>query len=137
MSSAEQKAFEQLQKHSATLHSQTELSGWTVRTGKHGVYYLHEASSLAFQTLGAAKVAVYAFSRTSDVSAAVDDDNDEREEVLSIASCLDAVVSQLHKHMDTMQAYREKPHDITETSKALQPKIVDMYAPTSMSTGRG
>ena len=86
MSSAEQKAFEQLQKHSDTLHSQTELSGWSVHSGKHGLYYLHEASGLAFQTLGAAKVAVYAFSRTTDVSSAGDDDDDEREEVLSIAN---------------------------------------------------
>ncbi len=128
MSSAEQKAFEQLQKHSDTLHSQTELSGWSVHSGKHGLYYLHEASGLAFQTLGAAKVAVYAFSRTTDVSSAGDDDDDEREEVLSIAICLDAVVSQLHKHVDTLQAYnREQPQDNAETSKALQPRIVDMY----------
>jgi len=71
---------------------------------------------------------VYAFSRTTDVSTAGDDDDDEREEVLSIATCLDAVVSQLHKHMDRLQAYnREKPQDIAETSKTLQPRIVDMY----------
>ncbi len=128
MNSAEQKGFEELQRHSATLHSQTELSGWSVHTGKHGLYYLHEASGLAFQTLGAAKVAVHVFSHNTDVSTANDDDDDDREDVLSIATCLDAVVSQLHKRLNTLQAYsREKPQDIAETSKALQPRIVDMY----------
>ena len=126
MSSAQHKALEQLQRHSATLPSQTELSGWTVRTGKHGLYYLHEASGLKFHTLGAAKVAVYAFSHTT--ASDNDDDDNEREEVLSIATCLDAVVSQLHRHTDNLQAYnRDKPQDMAETPKALQPRIVDMY----------
>jgi len=126
MSSAQHKALEQLQRHSATLPSQTELSGWTVRTGKHGLCYLHEASGLKFHTLGAAKVAVYAFSHT--IASDDDDDDNEREEVLSIATCLDAVVSQLHRHIDSLQAYnRDKPQDMAETPKALQPRIVDMY----------
>ena len=125
MSSAQHKALEQLQRHSATLPSQTELSGWSVHTGKHGLYYLHEASGLTFHTLGAAKVAVHAFSHTT---ASDKDDDDEREEVLSIATCLDAVVSHLHRHIDSLQAYnRSKPQDIAETPKALQPRIVDMY----------
>ncbi len=120
MSPAQHKAFEQLQ---------TELSGWTVHTGKHGLCYLHEASGLTFHTVGAAKVAVYAFSHTTDVSTAGDDEeNDEREEVLSIATCLDAVVSQLHRHIDSLQTFnRDKPQDVAETPRALQPRIVDMY----------
>ncbi len=98
-----------------------------MHTGKHGLYYLHEASGLTFHTLGAAKVAVYAFSHTT-ASDKDDDDDDEREEVLSIATCLDAVVSHLHRHIDSLQAYnRDKPQDIAETPKALQPRIVDMY----------
>jgi len=97
-----------------------------VRTGKHGLYYLHEASGLKFHILGAAKVAVYAFSHT--IASDDDDDDNEREEVLSIATCLDAVVSQLHRHIDSLQAYnRDKPQDMAETPKALQPRIVDMY----------
>ncbi|DBA90680.1 TPA: hypothetical protein ACH3X1_003897 [Trebouxia sp. C0004] len=95
--------------------------------GKHGLYYLHEASGRTFQTLGAAKVAVYAFSHTT-ASDKDDDDDDEREEVLSIATCLDAVVSHLHRHIDSLQAYnRDKPQDIAQTPRALQPRIVDMY----------
>ncbi len=114
MSSAQHKALEQLQRHSATLPSQTELSGWTVHTGKHGLYYLHEDSGLTFQTLGAAKVAVVAFSHTA--ASDRDDEDDEREEVLSIATCLDAVVSHLHRHKDSLQAYnREAPGHCRDT----------------------
>ncbi len=128
MSSAQHKALEQLQRHSTPLLLQTELSAWTVHTGKHGVYYLHEASGLTFHTLGVAKVAVYAFSHTTASDKDDDDDDEEREEVLSIATCLDAVVSHLHRHIESLQAYnRDKPQDIAETPKALQPRIVDMY----------
>ena len=52
----------------------------------------------------------------------------KREEVLSIASCLDGVCSQLHKHLDTLQLYSKQGSDGTgDTCKALEPKIVDMY----------
>ena len=112
----------------------THRCGWTVQTGKKGVCYLHEASSLAFQTLGAAKVAMQAFRHMghgdipSDIQCAPEDDeDDEREEVLSIASCLDGVVVQLHKHMDTLHRYKELPQKNVESSWVERPKIVDMY----------
>ncbi len=41
-----------------------DKSEWTVQTGKQGIYYLHKSSGLAFQTLGAAKVAHNAFPHT-------------------------------------------------------------------------
>ena len=74
-----------------------------MHTGKHGLYYLHEASGLTFHTPGAAKVAVYAFNHTT-ASDKDDDDDDKREEVLSIATCLDAVVSHLLRHIVSLQA---------------------------------
>ena len=63
MISNEQEAFRQLQQWSNKLSSKEQLSGWTVKTGRQGVYYLHEDSSLSFQTLGAAKVAMQALSQ--------------------------------------------------------------------------
>lgn len=141
MNEAEQKAFEVLQQHNnAVAKSQCKLSDWKVKTGKHGLYYLHESSSLAFQTLGAAKVAINAFKhissgdkaciagREAEDLAAADEEDDSRAEVLSIATSLDQVLSQLHKSIDTLQAYsKEKPETVTQVSQALQPKIVDMY----------
>jgi len=62
MNSTEQKAFRQLQQCAGKLVSQNQLSGWAVKSGKQGVYYLHEGSSPAFHTLGAARVAVQALS---------------------------------------------------------------------------
>ena len=60
MNLAEQEAFEQLQQAADKSDAQDQLSGWVVRTGRQGVYYLHEGISLSFQTLGAARVAVHA-----------------------------------------------------------------------------
>ncbi len=129
MDSLKKEALNQLRQHCAKLQPSCELSGWVVHTGKHGAYYLHEASNITFQTLGAAKVAVHAFHQISGTTAAAADDNDEMEEVLSIASCLDGVCSQLHRHMDTLQSYSR--HDLSdgaaEACKALQPSILDMY----------
>ncbi len=139
MNQAEQKAFEVLQQHNNDVaKSQCKLSDWKVKPGKHGLYYLHESSSLAFQTLGAAKVAINAFrhisskaciaGREAEDLVAADEEDDSRAEVLSIATSLDQVLSQLHKSIDTLQSYsREKPETVTQVLQALQPKIVDMY----------
>ena len=128
MNVIEYKALQQLQQHCTTLHSTCDVSGWTVHTGKQGLYYLHTATSLAFHTLAAARVAVDAFHCFASKSAADDnDDDDEKDETLSIASCLDDIVAQLHKYTDTLQTQRELTQDAAEVSLALQPKIVDMY----------
>ena len=138
---AEQKAFEELQEHNnAITKSQRKLSDWKVKTGKHGLYYLHESSSLAFQTLGAAKVAINACrhistghkaciaGREAEELPVADEEDDSKAEILSIAMSLDQVLRQLHKSIDTLQAYnKEKPETVTQLSQALQPKIVDMY----------
>lgn len=129
MNTIECKALQQLQQHCTTLHSTCDVSGWTVHTGKQGLYYLHTATSLAFHTLAAARVAVDAFHCFARKSAADDDDDDddENDETLSIASCLDDIVAQLHKYTDTLQTQRKLTQDAAEVSLALQPKIVDMY----------
>ena len=61
MSLTEQNASKQFQ-HGAS-KSDGELSGWVVKIGRQGVYYLHEDSSLAVRNLGAARVAMQAFSQ--------------------------------------------------------------------------
>ncbi len=105
-----------------------DQSDWTVRTGKQGMYYLHKSSGLAFQTLGAAKVALSALAHTCTANKDVVDEDDGREEVLSIASGLDQVVSQLHKQLDMLEQYKEAPEaDQTRTLQLQQPKIVDMW----------
>ncbi len=92
MNSIEQKAFKQLQQCASKSVSQNQLSGWAVKSGRQGVYYLHEASSLAFHTLGAARVAVQALSQvdqsgitgTGNVAQEDDDADEERAEVLNL-----------------------------------------------------
>ncbi|DBA79289.1 TPA: hypothetical protein ACH3X2_007819 [Trebouxia sp. C0005] len=137
MNSAEQKALRELQQYASKLGSKNELSGWSVRTGRQGVYYQHEGRSLSFQTLGAAKVAVQALSQdghsstnTAIVPQEDDDGNDEDEEgdeLLNLCSSLDGVIGQLQKHMNTLQSYQRQPYESTETSWAVQSKIEDMY----------
>ena len=61
MSLTEQNASKQLQQCAGK--SDGQLSGWVVKTGRQGVYYLHEESCLAVQNLGAAKVAMQVFSQ--------------------------------------------------------------------------
>ena len=78
MNGVERNGFKQLQQLSATLVAPCNLSEWTVKTGKHGLYYLHRPSGLPFQTLGAAKVAVYALNHVSRTSAADNDVNGEK-----------------------------------------------------------
>ena len=133
MNPIEQKAFRQLQECASKFNPENELSGWTVQTSKKGIYYLHEVSSLAFHTFGAAKIAVQAFSQMgpSAITKSVaeeDDEDDDRDEVLNICSCLDGVVGQLHKHVEMLESYMKKqPQKTAETSWTLKTKIVDMY----------
>jgi len=133
MNPTEQKAFRQLQQCASKLVSQNQLSGWAVKSGRQGVYYLHEGSSLAFHTLGAARVAVQALSQvnqsgiTGNVAQEDDDADEERAEVLNLCSCLDGVVGQLQKQMKTLQSYQRQPQETAENSWVVQNKIVDMY----------
>lgn len=126
MDSSKNQALNQLRHHCTKLQPLCELSGWTVHTSKHGAHCLHEASNIKFLTLGAAQVAVHAFHQISGTTAAAADDD---EEVLSIASGLDRVCLQLHRHMDTLQSYsrHDLPDGAAEACKALQPSILDMY----------
>ena len=95
-----------------------------MKSGKKGIYFLHEPSALACQTLGATRVAVLAFSQsgqsglTGTASVAPEDDEDEeRDEVLNICSCLDGVIGQLQKQMETLNSYQRQPQQSAETSK--------------------
>jgi len=134
MNTTEQRAFQQLQECVSKVGSENQLAGWTVKTGKKGIYFLHEPSALACQTLGATRVAVLAFSQsgqsliTGTASVAPEDDEDEeRDEVLNLCSCLDGVIGQLQKQMETLNSYQRQPQQSAETSWAVQSKIVDMY----------
>jgi len=133
MNTTEQRAFQQLQEVVSKVGSENQLAGWTVKTGKKGIYFLHEPSALAFQTLGATRVAVLAFSQsgqspiTGTASVAADDEDEERDEVLNLCSCLDGVIGQLQKQMETLNSYQRQPQQSAETSWAAQSKIVDMY----------
>ena len=112
MNSNELKAFKQLQQCAGKLDAQNQLPGWVVRTGKQGLYYLHEDTTLSFHTLGAASVAVHAFNHNdrSDITGTGhDDQEDERSEILSLCSCLDGVIGQLHKQVKVLNSYHKEP----------------------------
>jgi len=110
MNTTEQRAFQQLQEVVSKVGSENQLAGWTVKTGKKGIYFLHEPSALAFQTLGATRVAVLAFSQsgqspiTGTASVAADDEDEERDEVLNLCSCLDGVIGHLQKQMESLSS---------------------------------
>ena len=129
MTTTEREAYQQLQQHCTKLHNYSTLTGWTVQTGKQGLHYLHTTSGLRFH--GTAAVAVHAFRQFASTPAAEndsDDDTDEKEEIISIATGLDGIVCQLHKQMATLQTYkRVAEDDAAEVSLALQPKIENMY----------
>ena len=137
MNSNELKAFEQLQQCAGKPDEQNHLPGSVVRTGRQGVYYLHEDSSLSFQTLGAASVAVHAF-KQNDQSDIIDtchgdqedDEGEERSEILSLCYCLDGVIGQqgqLHKQVKALGAYHKEPQEFVQKCWVVQSKIVDMY----------
>ena len=74
--------------------AQRQLAGWVVKTGRSGVYYLHQDSSLVVQNLGAARVAMQVLSRASEGSltstdhgAEEDHEDEEKYELLSLCSC--------------------------------------------------
>ncbi len=131
MTTTKREAYQQLQQHCTKLHNYSTLTGWTVQTGKQGLHYLHTTSGLRFHALGTAAVAVHAFRQFASTPAAEndsDDDTDEKEEIISIATGLDGIVCQLHKQMATLQTYkRVAEDDAAEVSLALQPKIENMY----------
>ena len=113
--------------------AQDQLSGWLARTGRQGLYYLHECSSLSFQTLGAARVAVHALKQndhsyiTITEHVAEDDEDEEKDELLSLCSCLDGVISHLQKQVETLKSYQGQPQETAEANWAVQSRIVDMY----------
>ena len=142
MNSNELTAFKQLQQCIGKLDAPKQLPGWVVRTGKQGVYYLHEDSSLSFHNLGAARVAVHAFKKNeqSDIIGTghddQEDDEDERTEILSLCSCLDGVIGQLHKQVKALESYQKEPQEFAQTSWEVQSKIVDMYDICACAQGK-
>ena len=98
------------------------------------MYYLHEDSSLSFQTLGPAGVAVNALKQNDqrDIISTghgndEDDENEERSEILGVCSCLDGVIGQLHKQVKALESYQKEPQELVQSSWDVQSKIVDMY----------
>ena len=130
MNTTEERAFQQLQELVSKVGSENQLAGWTVKTGKKGIYFLHEPSALALQTLGATRVAVLAFSQsgqsvlTGTASVAPEDDEDE---VLSLCSCLDGVIGQLQKQMETLNSYQRQPQQSPSTLPALSQRPLGLF----------
>jgi len=92
---------------------QNQLSGWAMKSGKQGVYYLHEGSSLALHTQKAARVAAQALSQVDqssitgiDTVAQEDDELEDRDEVLKLCSSLDGVIGQLQKQLQSLKSYQ-------------------------------
>ncbi len=56
-----------------------------------------------------------------------DDEDEERSEILSLCSCLDGVIGQLHKQVKALESYQKEPQEVAENSWDVQSKIVDMY----------
>ncbi|KAL3163337.1 hypothetical protein ABBQ32_009725 [Trebouxia sp. C0010 RCD-2024] len=54
------------QQCASTSDAQRQLSGWVVKSGTSGVYYLHQESSLVVQNLGAARVAMQVLSQINE-----------------------------------------------------------------------
>lgn len=128
MNSIECKAFKQLQHSVGKSDAQDQLSGWVVRTGRQGVYYLHEESSLSFLTLGAARVAMHALKHNvfDGITGTDHDDYEdgERAETLNLCCCLDGVIDQLHKQVKVLQSYPGQPQKSLEVTWNVQSKIV-------------
>ena len=64
---------------------------------------------------------------STDHAAKKDDEDEERDEHLTLCSCLDGVISHLQKQMETLKSYQRQPQEPIETTGAVQSKIVDMY----------
>jgi len=56
-----------------------------------------------------------------------DDEDEERDELLSLCSCLDGVISHLQKQVETLKSYQRQPQETVEANWVVQSKIVDMY----------
>ncbi len=89
---------------------------------------------LAVQNLGAARVAMQVFSQINqgDITSTEhvvekDVEDEERDELLSLCSCLDGVISHLRKQVETLKSYQRQPQESIEATGAVQSKIVDMY----------
>ena len=94
-----------------------------MKSGKKGIDLLHEPSALAFRPWGPPE---WQRGLTGIASVALEDDeDDERDEMLNLCSCLDGVISQLQKRMETLDSYQ--PQQSAETCWADQSKIADMY----------
>ena len=56
-----------------------------------------------------------------------DDEDEERSEILSLCCCLDVVISQLRKQVQTLDLYQGQPQGPVGASCSVQSKIVNMY----------
>ena len=56
-----------------------------------------------------------------------DHEDEEQDKLLSLCSCLDGVVGQLHKQVETLKSYQRQPQEPVGTTCTVQSKIVDMY----------
>ena len=56
-----------------------------------------------------------------------DDGDEERDELLSLCSCLDGGISHLQKQVETLKSYQRQSQESTEATGAVQSKIVNMY----------
>ncbi len=64
---------------------------------------------------------------STEHAAKKDDEDEERDELLSLCSCLDGVISHLQKQVEILKSYQRQPQESIEATGAVQSKIVDMY----------
>ena len=90
--------------------------------------------ALLLSRILAARVAMQVLSRVSegnltstDHGAEEDREDEEKDELLSLCSCLDGVVGQLHTQVETLKSYQTQPQEPAGTTWTVQSKIVDMY----------
>ena len=67
------------------------------------------------------------FDITTTEHVAEDDEDEEKDELLSLCSCLDDVISHLQEQVETLKSYQRQPQETVEANWAVQSKIVDMY----------
>ena len=65
---------------------------------------------------------------STDHGAEEDHEDEEKDELLSLCSCLDGVVGQLHKQVETLKSYQRQPQEPAGTTCTVQIKIVDMIS---------
>ena len=64
---------------------------------------------------------------STDHGAEEDHEDEEKDELLSLCSCLDGVVGQLHKQVETLKSYQRQPQEPAGTTCTVKSNIVDMY----------